>query len=120
MNKVKRWEGGGQAGLNFRCPGCREVHSVRTEGGSSWTFNGDYALPVLSPSVLVSGLKTERDAEGKWTGEYVRAANGEPAKMICHSFVGCNGAQPGQISFLGDCTHELAGRVVDLPDWDGA
>ena len=35
---------------------------------------------------------------------------------VCHSFVGCNGALPGQIIFLSDCTHDLAGQVVDLAD----
>jgi len=31
---------------------------------------------------------------------------------ICHSFV-----TDGQIQFLGDCTHKLAGRTVPLPAW---
>lgn len=31
---------------------------------------------------------------------------------ICHSFV-----RDGQIQYLGDCTHEYAGKTVDLPDF---
>ena len=36
---------------------------------------------------------------------------------VCHSFVGCNGAQPGEIIFLPDSTHHLAGQVRPLPEW---
>lgn len=120
--KVKRWEGGGQAGYSFFCPGCKSRHSVRT-GGASWTFNGDVHKPVLSPSVLVtSGHYAGRMADGScWcTYNAEQLAKGEePAPFTCqrcHSFVGCNGAQPGQIIFLSDSTHELAGQTVDLPD----
>jgi hypothetical protein len=28
-------------------------------------------------------------------------------RHVCHSFMSCNGAAPGQIVFLGDCTHAL-------------
>lgn len=38
------------------------------------------------------------------------------APRICHSFVSCNGAQPGEIVFLSDSTHHLAGQVRPLPD----
>lgn len=108
---VKRWEGGGRAGYNFRCPGCREVHSLPTEGdGVRWSFTGDAARPVFTPSVLVTWSEPS-DVEEHFD---------DPAhdiKRVCHSFIGCNGAQPGQIVFLGDCTHALAGKVVDLPAW---
>lgn len=33
-------------------------------------------------------------------------------KSVCHSFV-----RDGQIQYLGDCTHEYAGKTVDLPDF---
>lgn len=64
-----------------------------------WTFNGDLDRPVFGPSLLV------RSELGEARTPYV-----------CHSFIGCNGAQPGQITFLGDCTHALAGQTIDLPD----
>jgi hypothetical protein len=105
-------------GLSFWCPGCREAHTVWTGEGPQprWAWNGDAERPVFSPSVLVRGAQTVRDAEGRWTGGWKLDAAGEPLQQVCHSFVGCNGAQPGQIVFLGDCTHELAGKVVDLPE----
>lgn len=116
--RVKRWESGGQAGYNFYCPGCREFHTVRTEGGPSrWSFNGDVDLPVFGPSVLVSGKQTVRDADGKWTGDFVLDAAGNPLPMRCHSFVGSSGAKPGEIIFLADSTHALAGKTVELPPW---
>jgi hypothetical protein len=35
---------------------------------------------------------------------------------VCHSFIGINGAKPGEIIFLSDCTHALAGQVRPLPE----
>jgi hypothetical protein len=32
--------------------------------------------------------------------------------MVCHVFV-----ENGKIRFLDDCTHELAGKTVDIPVW---
>jgi len=58
-----------------------------------WSFNGDFDAPVFGPSVLT-----------KW------------GNRVCHSFVGCNGAVPGQIVFLSDCTHSLANQTVDLQE----
>ncbi|MNT63780.1 hypothetical protein D3C72_2016250 [compost metagenome] len=66
-----------------------------------WGFNGDLERPVLTPSVLQNWESSK-------------------GRRCCHSFVGCNGAQPGQITFLGDCTHALAGQTVDLPELDDA
>lgn len=31
---------------------------------------------------------------------------------VCHSFI-----RDGQIQFLSDCTHALAGQTVPLPAW---
>lgn len=39
-----------------------------------------------------------------------------PKCQRCHTFVGCNGAQPGEITFLGDCTHALAGKTLPMAD----
>jgi hypothetical protein len=82
----------------FMCPGCDSAHAVRIEGPHAWGFNGDFDKPTLTPSVLVRG----GGVGGKpW---------GEPG--VCHSFV-----RDGRIEFLGDCTHALAGRTVDLSDF---
>jgi hypothetical protein len=76
----------------FRCPGCKCGHwfQVSPLGPPTWTFNGDVERPTISPSILT------------WQGDLSR----------CHSFV-----TDGQIQFLSDCTHELAGQTVPLPDF---
>ncbi|MER9829152.1 DUF6527 family protein [Mesorhizobium sp. M0134] len=95
--------------LFFWCPGCNEAHVV----GPSWTFNGDFDRPTFSPSVLVRGHKFTRDEAGKWTGDWERDSAGNLIPEICHSFV-----QDGQIQFLDDCTHALAGQTVALRAFD--
>lgn len=105
---------GGSVG--FMCPGCREIHHVQVEGEGRprWGFNGDYERPTFTPSVLVRSKQIERNERGEWTGEWVRDAGGNALDSVCHSFV-----TDGQIQFLGDCTHALAGQTVPLPDPDG-
>jgi hypothetical protein len=49
--------------------------------------------PTFSPSILVTWEWGERRG-----------------KKVCHSYV-----REGQIQFLGDCTHKLAGQTVPLP-----
>lgn len=85
--------------LMFRCPGCGYAHGVRVNAardgsGGCWSWNGDHDRPTLAPSVLVN------------------AGRANPGHEVCHSFV-----REGRIEFLADCTHELAGRTVDLPVW---
>ena len=53
--------------------------------------------------------------KGKLGDEVGRVMAGEkiePRPLVCHSFV-----RNGRIEFLGDCTHGLAGKTVDLPKW---
>ncbi len=104
-------EGGG---LMFWCPGCDGAHQVRVGDGSGprWGFNGDYDRPTFTPSVLVRGTQPMTDDEHRriMAGERV-----EPRPFVCHSFV-----RDGQIQFLGDCTHALAGQTVALRDFDEA
>ncbi len=79
-------------GYLFECPGCDHAHVFDTR----WTFvNGDVDRPTFIPSLLC------RSRYGK-----------EEADRVCHSYV-----TNGQIQFLPDCTHKLAGQTVDLPDW---
>lgn len=103
-------------GLTFWCQGCGEAHTVWVgEGlGPRWTWNGDVDKPVFGPSVLVQGVKrlTDEQHAAFMRGEPLP----EPTPMRCHSFVGCNGAQPGEIFFLSDCTHEMAGKVLPLAE----
>jgi len=97
--------------LMFRCPGCNEVHQIQTGDGPGprWGFNGDFDRPTFSPSVLVRGHQVSRDKDGKWTGGWERDAAGNTIPSVCHSFI-----RDGQIEFLGDCTHALAGQTVPL------
>lgn len=105
-SKLRKWAApNGDEGLTFWCQGCNQAHGIRTKGGGAWGWNGDAERPVFSPSVLTT-----------WSDH----STSSPTEHRCHTFVGCNGAQPGEVIFLGDCTHALAGTVqpfADLPDW---
>lgn len=92
-------------GKVFFCPGCNEVHIVRTGDGPGprWGWNGDVDRPTFEPSVLVT---TGRRVDPSFVPE-----PGDPPEC-CHSFV-----REGRIQFLGDCTHALAGQTVELPPW---
>lgn len=112
--KLRTLEGGRVA---FMCPGCREMHQVAVAGDTrpAWDFNYDYDLPTFSPSILVRGHALEIDENGRWTGEWMRDAAGNPIPLVCHSFV-----RAGQIQFLCDSTHEMAGQTIDLPRLEDA
>lgn len=97
-----------KAGLVYWCQGCESPHTVQTLGvGPQWSFNGDYDKPVVSPSVLVTYPANPDASEEfkEWRTE-----------RRCHTFIGCNGATPGEVIFLSDCTHALAGTVQPLLD----
>ena len=112
---VKQWEGGGERGLHFWCPGCDAVHGVRTDPGG-WTWNGSLDRPTFSPSVLVRSGHYCRGGSSPgncWCD--LKERTGQDAKFKCfqcHSFV-----RDGRIEFLTDSTHALAGQTVDLPPW---
>ncbi len=77
----------------FHCPGCDYGHSVRTKGPEPcWQWNGDPTKPTVTPSLLVEQSNVDRR---------------------CHSFI-----RDGQILFLSDCHHKLAGQTVDIPDFE--
>lgn len=100
----------------FYCPGCEEHHAVWTKKrnglGAVWSFNGDMEKPTFSPSLLLRYIKLT--VEGAALDEAIKNCppGGKlPSKeMICHSFI-----RAGQIQFLNDCTHALAGKTVPLP-----
>lgn len=101
-NRLRGWHdpATGQRGLTYWCQGCRQAHGVRIAGPGSWGFNGDHDAPTFSPSVLT----TWRDH-----------STTPPTEQRCHTYV-----QGGQVRFLGDCTHALAGQTLplpQLPDW---
>jgi hypothetical protein len=95
----------------FYCLGCKRVHGINVEidGTPKWTFNGSVTEPTLSPSILSryrhpKGYSNENPAPADFDGEYVTE--------VCHSFV-----RGGNIEYLSDCTHELAGKTIELPEF---
>lgn len=108
--KLRSLEGGGIA---FACPGCGEMHQIRVGAGPGprWTFTGDADFPTFRPSILVMGVNFDQDQD--WSQEDVKRGVLELAvqERRCHSFV-----TQGNIEFLADSTHELAGQTVPLPD----
>lgn len=86
-------------GLMFWCPSCRQAHVIRTcdPSGDNWSYNADKERPTFSPSV-----RTFWPARPEFEGRPAR-----PEITRCHSFV-----REGQIEFLSDCVHSLAGKTV--------
>ena len=83
----------------FWCEGCKTEHQVWTDaqdGVDPWMWNKDTERPTVSPSVLVNA-----DLFGQRN----------PNQPVCHSFI-----KDGMIQYLNDCTHELAGRTVELKE----
>lgn len=83
-------------GYIHHCPGCGSRHSIAVDkplhNKSQWHFNGNLEEPTFTPSVVIfehgdEEIKPER----------------------CHYFI-----SKGQIRFLQDCTHDLAGKTVDM------
>ena len=91
--------------LMFMCPGCNDRHVIQYgEGkGPRWTWNGNAEKPTFTPSVLVryEAVPEAPDDMAEWRTE-----------RLCHSYV-----TDGRIEFLSDCTHDLVGKTVDLPEW---
>lgn len=90
---------GSSFGIRFECPGCKGTHVIPTSGDNAWGFNGSLELPTLTPSILV------------YPTDHLTAAGERIRTPRCHSFV-----REGRIEFLGDCTHDLKGQTVDLPE----
>jgi hypothetical protein len=110
--KLRTLEGGRVA---FWCPGCSQAHQITVSrdaapDGPCWGFDGNVKRPTFTPSILVACAARRMTDE-----EYSRAMQGEKIdlpQMRCHSYV-----TKGRILFLQDCTHALAGKTVDLPNW---
>ena len=94
MAKVKEIEvNDSKTRYEFHCPACDRIHAIN----DSWKYNDDPDNPTFKPSVKGFGKRPNKD--GEWV------------EWICHSFI-----EDGQIRFLNDCTHELAGQTVELPE----
>ena len=106
-------EASGDGGYMFNCPGCGSLHCVPVGQGPGprWDFNQNLDRPTFKPSILVTGNYAEPPVTSENLDEWKRAPWPQTkVKRVCHSFV-----TDGQIQFLGDCTHALAGRTVALP-----
>lgn len=107
MAKIKRfsknegWKNG--EGWAHYCPACKETHGFATEipfaNGSKWTFNGNMEAPTFAPSMNIR------------IGPYPDGEDDAGRIDVCHYFL-----RNGRIEFLADCTHEMRGQTVDLPD----
>ena len=81
----------GNVAYRFFCPGCKMDHTYYVKGRDvpNWKFNGNMQNPTFVPSLRV------RHGKGQ----------------LCHLFM-----TDGKLNFLNDCTHELKGKTVDIPD----
>jgi hypothetical protein len=83
----------------FYCPGCECNHGVSDK------WNIDLKSKTISPSVLVRSTKRPPEP---WEFDENRKIKG-CKEVVCHSFV-----KNGTIRFLNDCTHNLAGKTVNM------
>lgn len=77
------------------CPGCNRTHYILVGGpGSVWKFDGNLEMPSFMPSVRI-----------QWQSN-------KGARFCCHyNLIG------GVIHYCPDCTHDLKGQKVPLPDY---
>ena len=79
-----------QTVLWFHCPGCECDHGIHVP---QWTWNGSIEAPTFTPSLM---------------------CNRDYPESRCHTII-----TDGKIAFQGDCYHAMAGKTVDMPDWEG-
>jgi hypothetical protein len=82
-------QNGDHRGWMIECPACECAHYF----DQRWEFNGNREAPTFRPSMLSNGNPKYHN----------------PTKPRCHSFV-----TNGEIQFLGDCSHGMAGQTVKL------
>ncbi len=97
-------------GYSIYCKGCNQTHDIPTVGPDRplWGTNDNKDQPTFTPSLLVR------------TGKYVDPDYQEDPDMlatgfgsrVCHSFI-----TNGNIQYLSDCTHALAGQTIPLPEY---
>jgi hypothetical protein len=116
---LRPWTGGGRSGFTYWCQGCETLHSVVTAREDSqhpcWGFNGNMEKPTFTPSVLVTSghyMPGHDPAKGCYCTK--PPPDGEDWGFKCercHTFI-----TDGQVQFLSDCTHALAGQTLPLPE----
>jgi hypothetical protein len=93
----------------FQCPGCECNHMI----SDKWQYNGNPDSPTITPSILVRTGHYVPEHKGSCWCEFNKKEDSGFKCGVCHSFV-----TDGKIQFLSDCTHELAGQTVELPEWE--
>ena len=80
------------------CPACNELHPFAVDqpfaNKARWSFDSNLNQPTFGPSM---NIRTGPFPDGHLE--------------VCHYFL-----RRGQLQYLGDCTHELKGKTVPLPD----
>ena len=71
---------------HFYCPACKTIHGFNF----SWSFDQNYFRPTVSPSLLITRGHLD-------------------PKYRCHLYI-----RGGKIEYLRDCSHDLAGKMVDM------
>jgi Family of unknown function (DUF6527) len=93
-----------EGGYGHWCPGCDSGHEISVDrpnsSGAKWTFNNNRYKPSFSPSI---NMRINPKGHIHYQPDV--------ASSVCHYFI-----KDGQIQFLADCTHALAGKTVELPD----
>ncbi|MCW5648340.1 MAG: ammonia monooxygenase [Ramlibacter sp.] len=110
---LRSLEGGG---MMYWCQGCKSTHAVNVGQGPGprWGYNGNPDAPTFTPSVLVTWYEPTAEGEAMMDrGDPLPPGMKRyPGKdMVCHTFI-----RDGRVQFLSDCTHELAGQTLDLPE----
>ena len=103
--RIVRFHRGDSIGvLEAFCPACDFSHGFRVDldghgnwDTDTWTFNDNWDEPTFSPSMLANGEQVDQ------------------YKPRCHSFL-----VDGVWQYLGDCTHDRAGKIAAVPVPDPA
>jgi hypothetical protein len=81
------------------CPACQTEHGIwtteRNYNRAIWKFNNSLVSPTFAPSVKIT------------IGHHPQPPE------ICHFFI-----RDGKIEYCDDCTHAMAGRTVELPEFN--
>lgn len=108
-------DGNGVTHIYYWCQGCKTTHGVMIDGLHAWRYNNDPEHPTFTPSILsTSGHYIVEHKGGRCWCDYNKEHPDNPATSCyrCHTFI-----TDGKVQFLADCSHELAGQILDLPDF---
>lgn len=94
-------------GYGHWCPGCKNGHEINVDklnhSGAKWTFDGNALSPTFAPSMNIKW--------GWFADPNHKTVEGHDHSGVCHYTI-----TAGKIQYHCDCTHELRGQTVDLPD----